>query len=599
LALPYLLKHVYTHGSDEVIRRGKKIHSIGFVELVEQDYLFGAITFRVKDDTYATFYKVYVQNYKDPKNLLVRCTCPYNLGDICRHEAAALMHLQEMIDKGMLQENEVHYDQQHTVAKMKAIEIKTIRLLSDPDIFIEAENYLRNNVPEIESAKDETVKATVKINDVNYKVIIRRNEERTFDTSSDFVDTKHPLCLPKVIVFLHLFYTKGALYFDSIRNWDNEKNKLLEAYGFSLKDDLNGKFEFNYKEGKPYLRVLKTSIKRITMAPSSVSDRMEKEIEEIEPEIEQQNQVLEGKHLGMVFNLNEKSFPFFSIELVEGELKAEGSFAGKVQKLELAKYIEIESYTEKEKTLLTQVRKLQASEINKYINRNSPFSGFWENIVQNEGDELPEETKLLITEYIIPKLKKLSLEFADIPLFVLPQGQSFISANLQKAEFSATALTPQFFVSKKEKDYEIECFIKPGAVAYNLNDNEAATASFFLYNHQIFLWANTEAASVTAPFLPSGVMHVNEDNWQTTLDKIVLPLTKEYKVEFDNILIDEVKDGIPEIKLYLQERGDYLVFTPVFTYKGFDTKAKDKDQLIIPCGNKVIVVYRNLFFCSA
>ncbi len=119
MALPYLLKHVYTHGSDEVIRRGKRIHSIDFVELVEHDYLFGAITFRVKDDTYATFYKVSIQNYKDPKNLSLRCACPYNLGDICRHEAAALMRLQEMIDKGLLQENEVQYDQQHTVKKFQ------------------------------------------------------------------------------------------------------------------------------------------------------------------------------------------------------------------------------------------------------------------------------------------------------------------------------------------------------------------------------------------------------------------------------------------------------------------------------------------------
>jgi non-specific serine/threonine protein kinase len=593
LALPYLLKHVYTHGSDEVIRRGKKIHSIDFVELVEHDYLFSAITFRVKDDTYATFYKVHIQNYKDSKNLSLRCTCPYNLGDICRHEAAALMRLQEMIDKGMLQENDVKYNQQHTVAKMKAIEIKTMRMLSDPEIFIEAENFLRDNEPKIESAKDETVKATVKNNNVNYKVIIRRNEERTFDTSSDYVDTEHPLCLPKLIVFLHLFYKKGPHYFDSIRNWDKEKNKLLEAYGFSLNDDLEGKFEFNYQEGKPYLRVLNSSIKRIAIAPSSVSDRMEKEVVEAEPEIEQQKPTLQGKRLGMVFNLNKKSFPFFSIELVEGEMLDDHSFAAKVQKLELAKYIEIENYTEKEKNLVTQIRKFQDSEINKYINRNSPFSGFWENIIHTEGDEQPEETKLLITEYTFPKLRKLSVEFFDVPFFVLPKGQAFIPANFQKTEFSATILKPQFFVAKKDKKFEIECFIKPEEVAYGLNDNEAATALFFLYNHQIFLWANSEAASVTAQFLPNGTMQVNEENWPATLEKIVMPLTKEYKVEFDNDLIDEVKDGIPEIKIYLQEKGDFLVFSPVFTYKGYDTKAKDKDQLVIPYGSKVIVVYRN------
>jgi non-specific serine/threonine protein kinase len=49
LALPHLVKYVYTHGTDEVIKRGKKIHAIGYVELVEYDELFGTATFRVKD----------------------------------------------------------------------------------------------------------------------------------------------------------------------------------------------------------------------------------------------------------------------------------------------------------------------------------------------------------------------------------------------------------------------------------------------------------------------------------------------------------------------------------------------------------------------
>ena len=141
MALPHLLKYVYTHGSDEVIRRGKKIHAIGFVELVEHDDLFGSAVFRVKDDGYSTFYKVHIQNYRDPKTLSLRCACPYNLGDICRHEAASLIRLQEMIDKGQLTADDVAYDQRHTVAKMKAIELKTVQLLSSHEILNDAEKY--------------------------------------------------------------------------------------------------------------------------------------------------------------------------------------------------------------------------------------------------------------------------------------------------------------------------------------------------------------------------------------------------------------------------------------------------------------------------
>lgn len=144
MALPHLIKYIYTHATDEVIRRGKKIHAINYVELVEYDDLFGSAIFRVKDDSYSTFYKVHVQKFKDPKSISLRCTCPYNLGEICRHEAASLFQLQEMIDKGHLRAEEVSYDQRHTVAKMKQIDLKALRLLSSPETIIEAEDFFEN-----------------------------------------------------------------------------------------------------------------------------------------------------------------------------------------------------------------------------------------------------------------------------------------------------------------------------------------------------------------------------------------------------------------------------------------------------------------------
>ena len=57
MALPHLTKYVYTHGTAEVIRRGREIHAIGYVELVDFDELLDAVTFRVKDDSYATSYR--------------------------------------------------------------------------------------------------------------------------------------------------------------------------------------------------------------------------------------------------------------------------------------------------------------------------------------------------------------------------------------------------------------------------------------------------------------------------------------------------------------------------------------------------------------
>lgn len=591
MALPHLLKYVYTNGSDEVIRRGKKIHAIGSVELVEYDNLFGSAVFRVKDDNYTTFYKVYISNFKDAKTLTLRCACPYNLGDICRHEAAALIRLQEMIDKGQLETGDILYNQKHTVAKMKSIEYRTIQLLSSHEIINEAEKYLKEQSPVIDSAKDETVKSTVNIDGEDFYVIIRRNEERNFDTSSNYLDEEHLLCLPKVIVFLHLLYTKGQHFFETIRNWDKEKNKLLEAYGYSLSDDLSGKFEFNYKDGKPYLRVLDPSIKRIA-TPQPVAKPALEKVVAIEEEPEVKEHVI-TKRLGVVFNFNKTGYPFFTVDAIEGEMDEEDNFAGTVEKLELGKYINIDAYSEADKNLLSLIRKLQDAETNKYVSRNSPFSGIWENIIHHQDDDLPEETKRLIVEYLFPKLKKLFTEFSSSPFYALPKKKAFKTANLQLVEVCRREIVPQFNIHQNGNKFLIECYVKPEGVAHALNENEVPSSLVFLFNHQLYTWQNTEAIETAEQFLPEGILKIKGEDWLATMNKVVMPLTKTYKVDFDRTLIAEVKDGEPEVKLYLHEKGEYLVFQPIFSYKGFDTKAKDKDEVIIPNGNKVTIVHRN------
>ncbi|NTS40075.1 SNF2 helicase associated domain-containing protein [Flavisolibacter sp. BT320] len=592
MALPHLIKYVYTHGSDEVIRRGKKIHAIGFVELVENDDLFGSAVFRVKDDNYSTFYKVYIQNYKDPKSVSLRCACPYNLGDICRHEAAALLRLQEMMDKGQLVSDDVAYDQRHTVAKMKTIDLKTIQLLSSHAIIAEAEAWLQKAKPKVESAKEETVRAKVTLSGTEYDVIIRRNEERNFDTSSDYDDPDHLLALPKVIVFLHLLRTKGQHYFETIRNWDKEKNKLLEAYGYSLNDDLKGKFEFTYKDGKPFLRVLDRNIKRIVTPAPLAMPRYEKVNDVEEEEIKPKDQHVITNKLGVVFNFNKDSYPFFTIDLIEGEMDEEGVFASTVQKLELSRYIETETYSEEDKALLQLVRKLQVGEIDKYVSRNSPFAGFWENIVHHEDDDLPAETKNLIAEYLLPKLKKLFVDFEGAPVFVLPKGKTFKTASLQKVELSTGYLAPHFSVSNNGDSFEIECYVKPDGVAHSLDENEERSSLVYLYNHQLFTWENKEAVETAESFGEKGTETVEAEAWPQTLLRKIMPLTKDYKVDFDRSLVEEVKEGEPETKLTLIEKGEYLVFQPIYTYKGYDTKGVDKGELIIPHGGKVVVVHR-------
>ncbi|KAA9041959.1 DEAD/DEAH box helicase [Ginsengibacter hankyongi] len=588
MALPHLIKYVYNSGTDEVIRRGKKIHSSGYVELVEHDELMHTVTFRIKDDSYATFYKVTVQKYDDPKSLSVRCTCPYNLGDICRHEAAALFQLQDLVDRNLLTSDNISvYNQKHTVIKMKFIDLKTIRMLTGPDNYEAAEVILRTNKLNILSAKNERVEASLDIDGEKYYLIVQKNEEKNFDTSCTCSENLHALCEHKTTLFLHLLNAYGPYYFDSIRNWDKEKNKLLELYGYSLNEELSGKFEFIYKDGKPFLKVLDPSIKKIT----PVTSNFPKSYEPVTQSAEIAMAVaVKRKKVAIVFNANQKEFPFFSIDAIQGDYDEDGEkFIGRVEKLDLGKFINTDVFSIKDKQLIQQARKLQQSEINKYLNRNSPFSGFWENIIQQENEELPEETKLLITEYIHPKLKKIFQE-QNITLY-LPAGKKFNTENLQSVVTSDVHPFVQFEVAVKDDEYFLNAAIRINNETLKASDNQWDNFLLFLYDQEIFLWKKAEDALIAKKF--NKTLHISENEWPSFLKEVIMPLTKEYEVKFDDQLVKETKDGQPDISLMLIEKGDYLLFQPVYSYKGFNVRPGDKETIIVPEDGKILMVHRN------
>ena len=126
------------------------------------------------------------------------------------------------------------------------------------------------------------------------------------------------------------------------------------------------------------------------------------------------------------------------------------AFAGKVEKLDISRYVDTDNLSEEDKDLLTALRKLQESEINKYISRNSPFSGIWENIIHQEEDDLPGETKELMAEYLLPKLKKVFADSAENSfVFHYLPDKNFNTNNLEQLQLQAEEAKPHFIVSRK------------------------------------------------------------------------------------------------------------------------------------------------------
>ncbi len=618
MALPYLIKHIYNNGSEEVIRRGKKIHALSNVEMIEHDELLSLITFRVKDDNYSVYYKVYITHFKDAATLQLKCTCPNNATELCRHKAGALFTLQDLLDRNMLGEREIVYDQKHTVVKMKQLDQKVIRMLSALDSYNAAEAFLNNGgKAKIVSAKEERVVAELTYTGSLYKLLIQKNEERNFDTSCTCKsETKHPMCVHKAVVFLQLLKSKGPNYFDTIRNWDAVKNKLLSLYGYSLKDNLKGKFEFTYTDGKPFLRVLDSTIQKV-VSPTSTPEPAPKVTmpENKRLAMEAQNEAVATAQsaassasstntmrkaalkLGIVVVTGSEEYPFVSIEAVQGETDDDFSkYTGTIEKIDLNKFVNTEVFNEDDKIMVQQLRKLMNTEVTKYLTLNSPFSGIWDNLVQpNKPNELPEETRNLINEYLHPKYKKLLAELAGSNFIFLASPKNPLKvANLVQGEFSSTFITPSFYISVADGFFTIECLVKLPFAELGIQENECSSPLLFQYHEQFFTWEKVEDVAIVNQFLPNGILKIQANEWETTLQSLVLPLSKDYKVNFGNLEREEIKDVLPECKLVLQEKGDYLILDPIFSYKGYEITPSDKDKIILPVADKILLIQRNL-----
>lgn len=596
--LQHIKKYIINHASDEVINRGKRINASSSTELVEHDEWSSKLVFRIKDDRGALFYRVTINNYAHESRMALQCTCTYNLSDICAHEVAALMRLQDLIDRNALGSHVIQYDQRYTEIRMKHIDLKTIRLLTSPALFEQADLLLRKTKALILKSVDECVEAELSVQGTTYNIVIQKNEDRNFDTSCNCSETAFPLCEHKTMLFLQLLNAYGANYFDSIRNLEKEKNKILQIYGYSTKDDLTGKFEFTIKDGKPFLKVLDPNIKRLesfdkkpttTNIPTPVLQQVpiRKPAKPVP--------VSRSLALGTVLDFNAKRYPKFSAELIRGEMDTEANcLLGKVEHLDLTRNLNLEDISDQEKKVLLNLRKMQPSEVNRFLERPFNNFGFIDHLIVPEGEELGDDTKQLIAEYLHAKTKTLLSEASDgFPLFGLPVGKKFTTANLVSLKASEVGLVPEFSIQADGDDIQLVCMVRAGTQRFPFVANEIDSDLIFLHEDTVYTWQKFEDIKHVSQFLSFEKISLHRNNWTEQMENLILPLSRAYPVQFDPTLVKNIRGVEPECQIQLVEQNEMLVFQPTFIYKGYPVRSGEKNNLFLPSGEHLQIIHRD------
>lgn len=583
-SLSHIIKHIYNYASDEVVRRGKRIFLTQGVKFLRKDELSGQLHFKVRNDQYHNHYNVAISKYQDEQTLTARCQCPYNMGEICRHEAAALFHLNDMLLNQELDQEQARFNQAHTMIRMRSIDLKHLRLFTSNALFEEAEKIQSHHKVEISHSVNEKIEALITVGQETFSVKLQRNDDKSFDTSCTCEEHRHPLCPHKTALFLQLLHASGPNFFDSIRNWDHQKNKLLGLYGYSLSDDLSGKFDFYYQDGKPFLKVLDQSIKKVQAQPLGMDKPATNQV--VGPQDY-------NKRLGLIIHLQEKQYPFFGIDLVEGDLaEHQSAFSGQIQKLDTGKYINPEKYPLEDRELINMVRKIQRAEFSKHIARNSPFGDIWENIITQDADQPDQESLKLIFDYLHPKLLRMFNQLSPAtPLYFLPNGLPYRTSSLKEIKYLHHNLYPNIHVRRNPDYMGVDISLIYDDASFLPEENALQNHLLYLHGNLLLLIHKPGDAARLADLSKKTEIPLNE--WSQYLHHHIVPISKLYDITFDEGLVEYHDESTPKTVVYISEQNNYFMIKPMFRYGQTEVEISAENHISVEDQGKLVYMKRN------
>ena len=165
---------------------------------------------------------------------------------------------------------------------------------------------------------------------------------------------------------------------------------------------------------------------------------------------------------------------------------------------------------------------------------------------------MPEETRHLIVEFLYPRYKKIFTDANPHFSFHLAERKPFTTANLEKVQLSDEPALLQFNINYNNQGYEIQAYARLNHIEVPIAENESKSPLLFMHNNTYFLWQNAKDVLLAEKFLPLGKIKIEEADWAQQLQQMVLPLAKEYNVQFNNVKREDIKDIKPEVKLLIK-----------------------------------------------
>lgn len=575
-----LKKYLKSNALPQSVSKGKAIFASGKVSVEKfSNVEKGEAIFKVKSDSSSKNYTINVKNWNTPI-LSTNCSCDYDWGGICKHRVAALMVLENEITKHTANNANIFATKKKTYPTSQHI----IRISSFDDWTLKNLVSLddwknRTNVKKVQILSALNGEAVLEVQykgetfDVKFTQLKFNSELSTHCSCSQ--ELENQACIHKLAAFITVRDAFGANNpFDRMRDYTSEKNKLLAEYGFTMDDDLKGKFDFKLQaNGDIQLIKLDSSIQKISQYQNwrALNNRIFRKPETIfsigvsEGQREQRQLLYVIRCKGEEF-VNDVAVDTYSY-------KAAGN--GKMTYIRSLKDSDVESLPKMEDSdnqIINIANSIKDDGLKNFGKKKELRLPFFYDYLNRE--EISANDAPIIEEYINKKLNKIFSLLSEKQVFTSSTSYVANQTDIEEAQISTEQILP-FFVLREDDDFVIlEGYTKLHGKKIKLasltNPGSYWTRSF---GKTIYKLANPEVANLLSYLPKNGLIKVRKSNFSGFFQDFVLPLAEKFTIDLQiSQVIENQLLNFKEAKIYLKEDEANLMLIPVYEYTKNDTE---------------------------
>ncbi len=561
--------YINKNANSKIKSRGNQLFKLGAIKKVVSDN--ETIIVKVQGG------KLYHVKIETAGVLDTSCNCPYDWGNICKHEVAALLHLKKYpVDVKIMaskptEKKSFEYKNSYTWTKIPEYNSLNAKSIDDLSIFINRMNVNRNWRQYIKAVKEDSFDIVIEKYYWDSEKVEFKFKDKELKIRCSCRQHTKGLCSHQISALEYLLEEHGSKFFNQFDPLflDNFKEQTLKEYGIAENDNFNDYFELNFNEDieitpiNKGVGLLKLKKYRNTSKKNEIVTLLESKKEDfLINSKEGKNKVMK---IGYVFQFREED-GFFEIRPISGSpTKDETKLSTHIRELDDMKSGHSIDPTETENKLLEELKQLNIEYvIDLFKNKYGKYI---------DWDEL-EDMNIFYDrlEYYFDKIRTIKPILAKQKYIYKNDGSYNIGRNTL-SQINISEILPKIIFEVREENnfVSLEPKIDLNGKIKKLSNNRVKHDSLFTveYENDLYFLDSIKDTFVFDEFKDIGSKKMAKSEFDEFFEEYIKPIAKHYPVNFK---LKDYKVKKQELKakqkrVYISEIGDFVAFKPLVSYE--------------------------------